>query len=441
MKSLTDFIWGHHRIDNKGVAVQSNNKTGLLNRICALIIIISLFIIFVQKIYRHRDDIGNTLKNGIGGVYDPGRSFTGRIYDIYIDIHNTGKESIKAVYSSPPREEYFQRLHYEYLKASGRGHYNGVTFLNDGRMVLDTLDPEIYLAERTDNIKGFRNYLSGKGIPFLYVRIPNKLQDNSVLPTAFSNNYIIDSGDRLLEYISDNGVDTFDLRAEMVRDDIDFETAFYRYHIHWTFETVLWASQKLVGFINREYGFTLDQDIWALDRYDPITFQHALYGSEARTVEAYRVLDDVTLLFPKFHIELEMSSSNHGYEVFASDDFFEVFLPDIYYGKSEFLVCNDIRIPGAQFTHIVNKTAAEDKRVLLISDSFSLSWTMFLSLGIRNFDFAYLINDYTAHEIWDFLDGKEYDLVVLAVSDVTVSNENMPVFEHDRLYLGVPPNR
>ena len=417
-----------------------NKKAEYINRILAITVILSLCIVFAQRTLRHHMGFVNSISNSIGNFINSGEAFSGRIYNFYMEMHGGIKGNVEWNYSYPPRVNDFEYLNYEYLRATRRGHFNRVTFLTDGRIMFDNLEPNLYLEERAESIAGFSNYLERNGIPFLFVRIPNKLQDSSVLPLAFSNNHIIENGYKLLELVGQRGVDTFDLRAEMMNDHIDFSTAFYRYHMHWTNETVLWASQAIGQLMNREYGFNIDLDIWNLDQYHQLLFKSTLHGNEATTIGRFRKLEDITLLTPIFPVDLEMSNSNTGFEVAASNNFVEMFYPRIYEGHTERFICNDIRLPGAHFTHIINHAATENKRVMLISDSFSLSWAMYLPLGFSHLDFVYLINQRTAEEIWGFLDGKEYDLIILAASDVIISTETASVFEDDRLYLGIPPN-
>jgi len=75
-----------------------------------------------------------------------------------------------------------------------------------------------------------------------------------------------------------------------------------------------------------------------------------------------------------------------------------------------------------------------------MSDSYGLSWVTYFSLGIKYLDYVYL-NPQTYTVIWDFLDEKNYDLVIFAISDMVVSLENRPAFEkQDRYYLGAIPD-
>jgi len=273
----------------------------------------------------------------------------------------------------------------------------------------------------------------------MYARIPNKLHEKSVLPLAFSDNRIIENADRLIEMISDKGVDTFDFREQMVRDNIDFETAFFRNHFHWKYETILRISQLIGDHMNTEYGFNIDLSVWDIEQFDPIKHERTLHGAEAMNIGVCCLLkEDITFLSPKAYIDIEFSDTSTGYEVITTNNFFEVFIPKLYHGDLEYFICVDKGLRGVDFTHIVNNNVNDEKRVLVIADSYGLTWVPYFSLGIKYLDYVYL-NHQTHTVIWDFLEGKEYDLVIFALSDMVVSLENQPMFEmHDRLYLGFP---
>ena len=394
----------------------------------------------MTRTFRHHNDFIHGLTINLRLLKNSEAPFHHRLYDFYMDVYEDISGVVQAHYSYPPRDDFSKFVHYLYLKFTGRGHFNEVTFLSGGRLMLDNLSPELYLHERTESIMGLYNYLDSKGTPFLYVRIPNKLQDNSMLPKAFSENNIIQNGDDLLNNIADNGTNTLDLRAKMVNDDLNFKTAFFRYHLHWTNETVLWASRTLGEYINNKYGFNIDLSLWNIENYDKAAFRWALHGTEANSIGGYFVSENITFLIPRFPVDLEMSNNIQGLDASASNNFTQIFLPSVYAGNTNFEEY-EIRLPGSHFTRIVNNNIDEDKRILLISDSYSLSWSMYLSLGIKNLDFIYLITNQTHNFLWNYLEATDYDLVIFALSDVTVSIDSAPEFELDRLYLGVPPNR
>jgi len=354
----------------------------------------------------------------------------------YLDIHASIKDRIERIFSTLPGDSYIRQAHFEYLRASGRGHFNQVTFLTDGRLMTDILEPNIYLYERANAIAQLRDYLYDDGVPFLYVRVPNKIENNSMIPLAFSDNRIIENADRLLELIRTEGIDTLDLRAEMMRENMDFAKSFYRFDIHWTTETSLWASKRTGEHLVSEYGFAIDTSVWEYGNYESITFENVWQGNEARYSNARRTFEDITVLFPRFETNIMMT--NRAFEVWREGCFIDVFTPRIRDEHIERLGFLDIGLTGDNFSHIFNFNANNDKKVLFIADSFGMTKATFLVLGFERLDSLYLVNHYTPLVLWDIIDENEYDIVILAVSDDVVSLEQRETFEDDRLFFGYP---
>ena len=354
----------------------------------------------------------------------------------YLDIHASVKNSIESVFSTLRGDSYIRQAHFEYLRATRRGHFNQVTFLTDGRMMTDNLEPNIFLYERANAFSQLRDYLERDGVPFLYVRVPSKIEDNSLIPLAFSDNQIIRNADRLLELIRAEGIDTLDLRAEMMRENMDFAESFYRMDIHWTTETSLWASERIGEHLISEYGFEIDKSVWDYRRYESITFKNAWQGNEARYSNARRTFEDITVLFPSFETEIMMT--NRAHEILREGCFIDVFTPKIRDENIEHLGFLDIGLIGDNFSHIFNFNSTNDKKVLLIADSFGLTKATFFVLGFERLDSLYLVNRYTSPVLWDAIDENDYDIVILAVSDDVVSMEQRELFEDDRLFLGYP---
>ena len=413
-----------------------SKTANIINRILAILFVLSLFLVFCIHTYRTHVNVFQSVVSGISNSYQPEQDLFGRVDNLYIGIHSAVKEAIESNYSVLPRENDFEHLHYLYLRATLRGHFNRVTFLRDNRLMLDNLKPQTYLTERTDVITKLGNYVKEKGADYLFVRIPSKLKDNSQLPLAYSNNDIIENGDILLKSVKENGNDVLDLRSEMMRDNVNFTNAFYLMDVHWTAETALWASGKIGEYLNEEYGYNLDLDVWNPGSYERVTFKKAFQGNEIRYTGGNRVFEDITAVFPAFYTNLE--KSDIGFNITALGNFTDVFIPALYNENNNRFSDGDLGLQEWAVTRLVNNNSNNDKKVLLISDSFGLSLCTFFSLGFNDLDFVYL-NRQTRDTLWQVFAEKDYDLVIFSVSDAVVSLESSETFEEDRLYIGIPP--
>ena len=355
----------------------------------------------------------------------------------YTGIHASIRYRVENIFEDMPISPHIRQAHFYYLRATNRAHFNEVTFLTDGRLMLDNLDPHYFLYERADGIIALGDYLSRRDIPFVYVRIASKMEDNSVLPLAFSDNHSIEYSDRLINLISEAGIDTIDLRAEMMRENKDFATAFFRMDHHWTAETALWATEIIGNHIVDQYGFEIDLGMWDYSQFESITFERAFQGYEVSFVHGYHLYEDITVLLPEFETELVVEDV-YG-NILATGDFANAFVPRAREENVERFEYIDMTIPFYTFVRITNLMANNDKRVLFITESNGMLQATFMSLGFESLHVVYLMNMVTPGVLWNTLNMYDYDIVIMAVSDVVIAQENRPVFYQDRLYLGHPP--
>jgi len=392
------------------------NKTAKINRFCALCCVLAFCALFFRK--------------------------TGFFYR---EILSMVKTDIENYYAVPPANDFLHHLFVEYIKITGRKHINGVTILNDGRLMLDELNPKIYLNERAGAITALKEYLEKRNTPFLYIRAPSKLRDNSQLPKLYDND-IIKNADRFSALLNDSGVDTLDLREEMVRDNLDFADAFYFGDHHWTAETALWAFGKAGMIMNSKYGFRLDEKTWNPSEYDFFVYHKAFLGSESSRINDPRFKEDITVIIPKFHTEFQVfdkiaEDNNNGVAaaILTLGGFVDVFTPKMKNKENDTFTYSDLNSFKGGFLQYKNLTVQEQKKVLLISDSLAWPFVTYLASALYCVDYLYLYNA-TNKKLYPVLENENYDLVIFLLCDYFISAYTAPSFEDDRLYIGSPPN-
>jgi len=365
--------------------------------------------------------------------------YAARVDRTYLDIHNSVKSRIESRFSSLPYEDHFKQAHFYYLRATNRGNFNGVTFLKDGRLMFDDFTGPIFFYDRLNEVLFLNDYLKEHGTQLLYVRAPNKIKDNSLIPFAFSDNASIAYADAFIEYLSYHNVSTLDLRVEMNKDGIDFYSGFFRGDHHWTAETSLWAFGIICEFINREYGFNLDGMRWDPGSYSIITKERGMLGEEAETVNAPFLYEDISFLVPMFHTDITVTDIWHlQYPQFVSrGSYTEVFTPRILEEGRTTFDYSDLNRVHRFFNRYENTEAREDKNVLLIMDSMGVPLAAHFATVFTIVDNHYLVHK-TNHNIWPAIDMNNYDLVIFLLSDMIISHEDAYPFSEDRLFLDRP---
>ena len=359
----------------------------------------------------------------------------------YIEMHAALKNRIESYFEDLPFAPHMRQAHYMYLRATNRHHFNEVTTLTDGRLLMDNLEPHFFLYERANGIIALGDYLYRNDMPFLYVQVPSKLEDNSVLPLAFSDNQSIEYSNRLRELIADAGIDTFDMREAMIQQGMDFTTAFFRMDHHWTAETAIWASRTIGEQVNELYDLGIDTGVWDFSNFESVTFENAFQGSEITSLHGYHIFEDITAFFPNFQTDIELRS--WGYDPIATGDFIDVFIPRLRNEGAENIVYfdyGDMTLPIYPFMRITNNLVNNDRSILLIVESNGLLLAPFMALDFETVYVVYLIYEVTPNNLWYALDMFDYDAVVMAVSDVVVAHRSLDYFFRDRLFLGYPPN-
>jgi len=350
------------------------------------------------------------------------------------------KTNIENRFFELPNASFFDQVYYNYLRITGRNHFNGVTFLKDGRLMFDSLNYNLFLKERTDGFIDLCIYFENTDTPFLFVRTPSKLKDNSEIPRAFSDNEIIQNADDLLQVLYENNVDTLDLRAVMDGEGIDYIPAFFHGDHHWTAKTALWAFDRIIDKLNSEYGFSIGEMTRDLHQYEHITYANAFLGEESEAVNAFNNYEDITVLVPKFPTDFIVTDNwDDGYrEVAASGDFIDVFVPKVHNEHNDIFHYGDLNNIFRIFFRYENKEAPEKKSVLFIADSMGIPLSTYFAATFEKVDFLYLVNRQN-HRLWSVVNENKYDFVIFLISDITISFEDEEFFENDRFFLGQPP--
>ncbi|MDR1753879.1 MAG: hypothetical protein LBR74_03105 [Eubacterium sp.] len=339
-----------------------------------------------------------------------------------------------------------------YLKITDRTKVNGVITLKDGRLIQEKISNPPLLDERAEVIIELNRYLENKNIPFLFVRVPNAMRDNSDLPPLVSDTVtVLEDSARFMAMLNDNGVDTLDLRVEMTRDFADYAENFYWGDHHWNVDGALWAYGKTGEYLNNTYGFKLDCKTWNPQEYERISFSKTFVGSMSRRLTRER--EDIIALHPKFLTNYEVTEktiTENATIGYATGNFVDVFIPKLKNEDNKDFGYADLNSSGGldtnsieTYVRYINAEEQENKKILLIGDSFAIVFASYLSTAVKQIDYEYLVDDGSTYKdeyrIYQMFNNESYDLVLFLIYDVIILAEGDNI-ESDRMYLGNPPN-
>jgi hypothetical protein len=260
---------------------------------------------------------------------------------------------------------------------------NAVIKSSDGRLHFLTKDLEV--KDCINNIKDLNSFCSSQNIPVLYVQTPPKVIKNyTELPRGILD-HSNSVADKMSMGLKQNNIKIMDLRNLTELDDLDKENMFYITDHHWTYTTAFWAFSKIVQELNTDYGFHINKYYTNLDNYQTVNYGKWFLGTEgARVGKYYAGVDDFSIIVPNFSTEMEVRNTlGRNQYTTKSGDFQQAIISQGILEK--YKDTNNLYhvyfSENYQETIVKNKsTNIENKKMLIIKDSFGLPVSAFLAL-------------------------------------------------------------
>jgi len=266
-----------------------------------------------------------------------------------------------------------------------------------------------------EQMVALHDYLNKKGINLIYVNQPIKYLDDE----AFENEYGMETygnrnADLLLSRLREAGINTVDLRDDIVNEGLNINDMFYRTDHHWTTGTGLWAAEKMAEGLNAYCGYDIDTSIYDIGNYNVKEWKSCWLGEQGRkTAVSFVGLDDFAEIKPKFETDLLISND----EGTAYKGTFDSLVHEDYYdsGKSVY-ECESWHYSYYAEDCINNNV--DYGNVLMLRDSYGVVTKPFLALGVHKIDSLVLRDhDDGKFSLVDFIEENDYDTVVVAYAE------------------------
>lgn len=297
------------------------------------------------------------------------------------------------------------------------------TIVKDNHSILQFITFKADYKAIIEQVIKLNQTLEESNIPLMFVQAPSKVIEGfTELPPSvvdLSNENI----NTFLDALTEGGINCMDLRSYVEEDGLDKEILFYKTDHHWTTETALWATEKIIDRVRIDYGIDLDEGSKYInaDQFQMTTYEGVFLGSQGRRVGRYYAgVDDFTLITPKFETDYQVtinkSDSSNTYE----GNFEEAILHDDLLDMMDTVYTNRYAgYFGADYPEVIveNKLNTNGKKVLIIKDSFALPVSAYLSTAVeelRMLDIRYT----TIEDIGTY--AKEYkpDVVIFVCKSV-----------------------
>lgn len=286
------------------------------------------------------------------------------------------------------------------------------------------------IKSRAKKIIELNNYVKAldNKMNFLYIQAPfkvNKYDNQLSYDVDYSNVFT----DNLINELKKNNIDVWDIREEFALyslgdDESDYYKKFYKTDHHWKVETGLDVANKLSRLLNEKYNFSIDTNLFDMSNYEVITYKNWFLGTQGKKVSLGFVKpEDFNLVLPKFETNLTLDIPSK--KINNSGNFKDTLinfkmLNDIdYYNISPYVayLYNDNPL-----SLIYNSNIKDNKKILLIKDSFSLTMAPFLALGTQKLELIDV--RYYKDNLKSYIKESDPDIVIMMYNPSSIRNAN-----------------
>lgn len=312
-------------------------------------------------------------------------------------------------------------------KLLGRRTVNDVVKLGNGHLTspinrIDTTAAAMKVADLNE-------WLGEKGIPFLFVQTPYKIDENNKQLPRGIEDFSNENADAFLNAAKQSGVSCVDMRKELTAQGLSYEEMFYKTDHHWTTETAFTAFTVLADYMREEWGYEIADEITDRDSYEEMLYSQCLLGSHGRRCgKYYGGLDDFKVIYPKFSTNISTYIADNGEE--RSGSFRASLL------KEERLLEENVFEASPYHTYIGdeyglvihrNEEASVKEKVMIVRDSYVLPMQAFLSETIAQL-YVVDLRYYEEMSLYEYIEEVNPDKVIIIYNPYMYQEEKAFVF-------------
>jgi len=286
--------------------------------------------------------------------------------------------------------------------------------LNNGQLMYSIAEKN--MKDYAESIEELYRNVKKDNIDFLYVQLPFKIENDSVMPVGCKD-YGNKNADKLIEYLSEKNVPYLDIRDSIKTAGYDYDSLFFKTDHHWKPSTAFWAAGIIAENLEEKYNFEIDQDKYDIKNYTIKTYKDWFLGSMGkRTGVWYGGTDDFDVIIPNFETDFDFDAySSSGLEE-RNGDFENTMYKWEYINKKDYFNINTYAgyIGGDYKMNIIeNYMATNDKNILLVRDSYSCAMAPFLTFAAKNLTTIDL-RHYNEQSLIEHIRKNNYDIVIIA---------------------------
>lgn len=243
------------------------------------------------------------------------------------------------------------------------------------------------VTQSAEALLELQNTCEENGAQLYFVLTPQKISKYDPELPAGVQDWYNPMADEFLAQI-DGQVPYMDLRQVIHDGGIDQYDFFFKTDHHWTPEGAFWCWGQVAQTLKSQYGFAFDDKITDLDNYTVTTYPDWFLGSLGKRVgPVYAGLDDFSVITPNYATDFSLTVPDKGID--RSGDYAHALLVPEMFEKNDLYSDNPYAgYIGGDYglCHIVNRQPPNNKRVLLVRDSFACVFTPYLAQACAELD-------------------------------------------------------
>lgn len=310
------------------------------------------------------------------------------------------------------------------------GEYNSILYLDNGYLAsANEKESKESIQKIATKINSLKEASEKEGAKFLYIQTPGNLDKYADEGLNEVKDFANCNTDLLINDLQSMSITCYDLREDVHNENKDFHSLFYKTDHHWKQESALWATSRIAEYLNSNYGYGLNLEIYNQENYRTELLEQYYLGSLGKRATLAAVEpDDFTILYPRFDTDITFRSSKGiekrgEFEVIYNRkqiDAKDIYKRECYLGLLSFAATG--------LSSVENNMAENSKYILLVGDSMMIPVTSFLALNCEKVEF--IDPRYFEGSIKEYIKDNKPDMVINTYS-TTIIQDYYPVFDFE----------
>lgn len=334
-----------------------------------------------------------------------------------------------------PKKKYFVDINGLFHRLALQREMNGVLLLSNGHETtpINNVTDE-GIAANAASLQVFSEWLKNRGIDFVYVQVPHKIDVSKNLLPIGKVDYSNRISDVFMKELENRGVNHLDLRDRIKEDNIDLYSLFLKTEHHWSPEGGFYAYQKICDELRNRFNEDIPEYVTDIDNYIVKTYKNGSLGYYGqRTGWMFGGFDDFSLIYPAW--ETRQSSYAPHKNLYREGSFYDA----IFY--TDYLN-NNWRDRGLYGTYIGgdwplvihhSETAPIDKTVMILIDSYGTIPESFLTTAYKNVvgvDLRWVLRNQVGKTTVEFVEEYKPDIVIIAFNPNQIGYSDSEQFRY-----------